>query len=114
MPSPAGEGGSRRLTDEAFFPRSRFCCKVTHYSSSTATRSPFSGRKRSDGWCVDEKRNKGVGIYKTLRRESRFRWFVGVGALDDPLRFVDCTLFLEDFFVRFPCRVYRQSPLRAE
>ena len=46
MPSPVGEGGSRRLTDEAFFPRSRFCCKVTHYSSSTAPRSPFSHRRR--------------------------------------------------------------------
>ena len=29
-----------------FFPRSRFCCKVTHYSSSTAPRSPFSDRRR--------------------------------------------------------------------
>ena len=46
MPSPVGEGGSQRLTDEAFFPRSRFCCKVTHYSSSTAKRSPFSSRRR--------------------------------------------------------------------
>ncbi len=46
MPSPVGEGGSRRLTDEAFFPRSRFCCKITHSSSSTASRSPFSNRRR--------------------------------------------------------------------
>ena len=29
-----------------FLPRSRFYCKVTHYSSSTATRSPFSNRRR--------------------------------------------------------------------
>ena len=29
-----------------FFPRSGFCCKVTHYSSSTAERSPFSNRRR--------------------------------------------------------------------
>ena len=53
MPSPVGEGGSRRLTDEAFFPLSRFCCKVTRYSSSTATRSPFSHRRRQR--CDDER-----------------------------------------------------------
>ena len=48
MPSPVGEGGSRRLTDEAFFLRSRFYCKVTHYSSSsTAERFPCLAAARA-------------------------------------------------------------------
>ena len=46
MPSPMGEGGSRRLTDEAFFPPVEVLQKAMRYSSSTATRSPFSGRRR--------------------------------------------------------------------
>ena len=45
----AFSGGRRwqpTLTDEAFVLRVRFCCKVPHYSSSIATRSPFSDRRR--------------------------------------------------------------------
>ena len=60
---------------------------------------------------------KGLRIYKTLRCERRFRWFVGVGALDDPLRFVDCTHFFEDFSFAFSVeagrRIEQQPPDNA-
>ena len=78
MPSPVGEGGSRRLTDEAFFPLSRFCCKVTRYSSSTAPRSPFSSRRRQGRGCDDGRlvgrRACGSSGRRPLQGESESRY----------------------------------------
>ena len=39
MPSPVGEGGSRRLTDEAFFLRARFC-RRQHVTPHPPLRGP--------------------------------------------------------------------------
>ena len=53
MPSPVGEGGSQRMTDEAFFLSVEVLQKATRYSSSTAPRSPFSDRRRQRRAKVD-------------------------------------------------------------
>ena len=67
MPSPVGEGGSQRLTDEAFFPSVEVLQKATRYSSSTAKRSPFSSRRRQG--CEDG-RSAGKRSALLIQREA--------------------------------------------